>query len=201
MSNERLTREERLAMIRERASAVFLEKGYRDTTMEDIVAATGLSKGGLYHYYSNTSEILVDIMSWGNDTYATSNVLMRTIHNTSDREQLFELMLEAVLEKFLVITEPRRLYAMFCAEMLYDGDVRGAYKKLESDFFDMLGKATGQEIDRSREDVRFLSRMINTLLIGQYVLDDAQVFEQHRETFRAFFRPILHDIMKGGRIS
>ncbi|MFS0863614.1 TetR/AcrR family transcriptional regulator [Fredinandcohnia sp. 179-A 10B2 NHS] len=39
------------------AEKVFIEKGFSGTTMTDIVTASGLSRGGLYHYFSNTDEV------------------------------------------------------------------------------------------------------------------------------------------------
>ncbi len=57
----RKTKEERLEEIRQAAIRCFLEKGYRFTTMEDIVAQTTLSKGGVYRYYSGTREILLTL--------------------------------------------------------------------------------------------------------------------------------------------
>ena len=33
------------------AMKLFLEKGYENTTMQDIVEASGMSKGAIYHYF------------------------------------------------------------------------------------------------------------------------------------------------------
>ena len=62
---KRLTSEERKRIIQVKAMEIFLEKGYKNTTMQDIVKASGLSIGGLYHHYKKTSEILYDIMVLG----------------------------------------------------------------------------------------------------------------------------------------
>ena len=53
---------ERKKEILEAATKIFLKKGFEKTSMEDIIAATSLSKGGFYHYYSNTTDILHDLM-------------------------------------------------------------------------------------------------------------------------------------------
>ena len=55
-----------MAEIQEAAKKVFLEKGFRYTTMEDVVKNTTLSKGGVYQYYKTTKAILFDIMQNGN---------------------------------------------------------------------------------------------------------------------------------------
>ena len=40
------------------AASLFYEHGYLETSMENIAAAARLSKGGIYHYFSNKNEIL-----------------------------------------------------------------------------------------------------------------------------------------------
>ncbi len=50
-------------MIREVAYTLFAQKGYKEVTMTDLCAATGLSRGGLYRHYSSTGEIFKEIIS------------------------------------------------------------------------------------------------------------------------------------------
>ncbi len=40
------------------AANLFCARGYLETSMDDIAAAAKLSKGGIYHYFSNKNEIL-----------------------------------------------------------------------------------------------------------------------------------------------
>lgn len=51
------------AVIRQAAYALFAAKGFKEVTMTDICAATGLSRGGLYRYYAGTGEIFAEILS------------------------------------------------------------------------------------------------------------------------------------------
>lgn len=48
---------ERRAQIIEAALACFTRKGYNNTTMDDIVAESGLSKGSLYWYFKSKDEL------------------------------------------------------------------------------------------------------------------------------------------------
>lgn len=41
---------------------VFAERGYHATTIDDLIAATGLARGGLYHYIGSKSEALTRIL-------------------------------------------------------------------------------------------------------------------------------------------
>ncbi|MBR0599395.1 TetR/AcrR family transcriptional regulator [Sinanaerobacter chloroacetimidivorans] len=40
------------------AEKLFIEKGYEETSIEDILNASGLSKGGFYHYFKSKEEVL-----------------------------------------------------------------------------------------------------------------------------------------------
>ena len=44
------------------ARKVFVEKGFKNVTMKDIVEASEISRGGLYLYFDNTEQILLDIL-------------------------------------------------------------------------------------------------------------------------------------------
>lgn len=50
--------EERRAQIIQAALACFTRKGYNKTTMDDIVAESGLSKGTLYWYFKSKDDLL-----------------------------------------------------------------------------------------------------------------------------------------------
>lgn len=49
--------------IRQEAYRLFADKGFKEVTMTDICKKTGLSRGGLYRYYSGTDEIFTEILS------------------------------------------------------------------------------------------------------------------------------------------
>lgn len=49
--------------IRREAYRLFAEKGFKAVTMTDICEKTGLSRGGLYRYYSGTDQIFSEILS------------------------------------------------------------------------------------------------------------------------------------------
>lgn len=43
------------------AARLFAERGYRETSMGDLTAATGLAAGGIYHYIESKDELLISI--------------------------------------------------------------------------------------------------------------------------------------------
>jgi len=48
--------------ILETARNVFMDKGYKEVTMKDIVDACGISRGGLYLYFDSTKEIFLEVL-------------------------------------------------------------------------------------------------------------------------------------------
>lgn len=46
----------------ETAKKVFMEKGYKNVTMKDIVEACEISRGGLYLYFDSTAEIFEEVL-------------------------------------------------------------------------------------------------------------------------------------------
>ena len=87
--------DERKKQIRQAAMKVFLDKGFRNTVMNDIMEATGLSRGGLYHHYGSTYEILYDIMVEGNKY--REKIIYDEMNKTS--QDFSEVLSEIILEK------------------------------------------------------------------------------------------------------
>jgi AcrR family transcriptional regulator len=55
MARRREAREDQLL---ETATRLFKEKGYHNTSMQDLADALGLQKGSLYHYIDSKQELL-----------------------------------------------------------------------------------------------------------------------------------------------
>lgn len=75
--------------IRQEAYRLFAEKGFKEVTMTDICERTGLSRGGLYRYYSGTAQIFSEILS---EEY----VIADRIEKGENAKAILEDMLEAI---------------------------------------------------------------------------------------------------------
>ena len=49
-------------LILENAKNVFVERGFKNVTMKDIIEASGISRGGLYLYFASTKEIFLEVL-------------------------------------------------------------------------------------------------------------------------------------------
>lgn len=187
----RLSAEDRKKQICEAGKKLFLEKGFRATTMEDIMRASGLSKGGLYHHYHSTTEILYDLMMLGNEKrFELSEDFMKN-HIEISRE---EMILEITLSKILDQNEYKSLYAILLMEAKKDERLQELLIKLNEDsqqeFLQFIKKNQLEELAClvSEEFMAF----VNAMIVATEVLDVREVFLQHKE----FFKMILENYQK-----
>ena len=54
--------EQTVQLILDTASTLFLQKGYDKTTLQDIINATKLSKGAIYHHFASKEAILIAVV-------------------------------------------------------------------------------------------------------------------------------------------
>lgn len=186
--SKRKTKEERQHEIRLSAKKVFLRKGYQNTTMEDIIHETTLSKGGFYHYYKSKKEIIIDMMERFNVLYQNENPYMLALEEATTKEEIKSIILEALLDKMLIVTEDKKLYLMFCQEMMFDEEIKRCFIKLETEFLMKLSKKMGVSYEEKLEDMVFVSRMINAILMTQSLMGEPHIFENKREDFRLLFK-------------
>ncbi len=78
------------------AGRLFAEKGFKEVTMSDICERTGLSRGGLYRYYSGTGQIFSEILS---RQYTISERLERRESARVILEDMLRNLEEEILEK------------------------------------------------------------------------------------------------------
>jgi TetR/AcrR family transcriptional repressor of mexJK operon len=73
--------------IREAAAALFLEKGYQGTSMDDVAAAAQISKQTIYTHFANKEELFADLVL-GNAERVERLVgnMAQTLHNAPDLE-------------------------------------------------------------------------------------------------------------------
>ena len=92
---------------------LFVDKGYSKITMEEIVQAVGISKGGMYHHFSNKEEIFLELLRDG-DEYRKDIVQKSMRENLlSRRDKIVDILLERILDK----NPYKDLYTVFLIEM------------------------------------------------------------------------------------
>ncbi len=81
------------------AKKVFVDKGYKSVTMKDIVEACGISRGGLYLYFSSTDQILLEILQM--EAEETDDVFTQNIAEEDTAADILTLFLKEQKKELL----------------------------------------------------------------------------------------------------
>lgn len=80
---------QRRAEILQAATTVFIEQGYENTSMKHVMEAAGVSRGGLYQYFSNKEDLFKEILDEAltDEANGTKNML-------KDTDSYWELLMQ-----------------------------------------------------------------------------------------------------------
>jgi len=185
--------DERKKQIRQAAMKVFLDKGFRNTVMNDIMEATGLSRGGLYHHYGSTYEILYDIMVEGNKY--REKIIYDEMNKTS--QDFSEVLSEIILEKMLYQSDYVSIYVMFLQELNHDDKLKDLYKKLKKSSSDSILMLFDEDVrGELSEAIELITDLINTFILGCEVLNARENFVNNKLTLKKMIGIILDNYAK-----
>lgn len=195
MVRERLSNEERKNQIKKASMKVFLEKGFRNTVMNDIMEATGLSRGGLYHHYTSTHEILFDLMVDGN--LNRRDIIQRSIddeHIILSPKTLSKMIVDKILADNAYVT----IYVMFLCELNENDDLKNLYNKLKKDsiqvFRDLFSELSDEVL--SDETFEFMVNIINSGLMACEVLGARSNFIKNKKYIIEMIDTYFESLMK-----
>ena len=77
------------------ALKVFVTSGYAQTTMNDIVEESGLSKGAIYHYYSSKKELFLALIDYW-ENYFFVNIINKDLSLSSSDDLLREITKDVI---------------------------------------------------------------------------------------------------------
>ncbi|MBB3129010.1 AcrR family transcriptional regulator [Paenibacillus rhizosphaerae] len=142
MNQKQLQSEQTKRKIAEAARALFVQKGYKATSIEEIVAATGSSKGNIYYHFKSKEGLFLHLLEeW-------------------DRE--WELNWEQ--NEHLYKTTTEKLYAV--AEQLAADDLNHPLTKAADEFFHNEEKTSEVESRMAEMKVKHLAFNQNLLQEG-----------------------------------
>ena len=143
----------KMEKISKAAVKLFDEKGYLETSMDDISTAAKLSKGGIYHYFSSKNEIL----------YFISTNFMALL--LKDLEQELGKIEDNLSKIQFIISRHIGFYTKYIAEAkttLHEGHL------LPPAYFKIIG-------EQEKQYHQIVSRVLSELLGGQVSKDQLKV--------------------------
>ena len=187
--------DERKKQIRQASMKVFLDKGFRNTVMNDIMEATGLSRGGLYHHYGSTYEILYDIMVEGN--LNRSDIIQKSIYD-EDLILSPKLFSRMVIDKILADSDYVKLYVMFLCELKENDDLKELYVKIKKEsiqVFKELFSTLFNELP-SDDTFEFMINIINSGLMACEILNERENFTKNKIYLTEMIETYFINVMK-----
>lgn len=185
--------DDRKKQIRQAAMKVFLDKGFRNTVMNDIMEATGLSRGGLYHHYGSTYEILYDIMVEGNKY--REKIIYDEMNKTS--QDFSEVLSGIILEKMLYQSDYVSIYVMFLQELNHDDKLKDLYEKLKKSSSDSILMLFDEDVrGELSEAIELITDLINTFILGCEVLNARENFVNNKLVLKKMIGIILDNYAK-----
>ncbi|MBE1457623.1 AcrR family transcriptional regulator [Nocardiopsis terrae] len=130
------------------ATRLFAEKGFESTSVQEVVAAAGVTKGAMYHYFGSKDDLLheiyarvlrmqtdhlVEISSREEPVAervhaAAADVIVTSIANLDDTKIFFRSMHQLAPEKQRSVRAERRKYHELFRAMIGQGQSEGVFR-------------------------------------------------------------------------
>ncbi|MSR94194.1 TetR/AcrR family transcriptional regulator [Clostridiaceae bacterium 68-1-5] len=177
---KRLSEVERKKEIMNSAAKVIAAKGFEKTTMEEIIAGTTLSKGGVYHYYGSVIEIFKDIMIHGIEY---RNEVIKKHLGGSEKIVTKEFMAKELVTKMLDDNPYMPLYIEFLIAKKRNPELNNLMTELQEQTKKRF-KIVMSEVPRWISDsnsFQFVTDFINAMILASDVLEARENFTKNRQ--------------------
>jgi AcrR family transcriptional regulator len=163
----------------ETAEKLFLKKGYQETTIDDILEAASLSKGGFYHYFTSKEEVLTESIN------AMMTDMLRELESVVNDEKLNAMeKLKRFMEKKTAFQQPRKEFARYLSMLMKsDYTLYKYYLSLTRNYVDLLARIIEQgagegvfAVQYPQETADILLRVVTSFpqsaYLGEYINDE-----------------------------
>jgi AcrR family transcriptional regulator len=130
------------------ACRLFAEKGFEGTSVQDVVAAAGVTKGAMYHYFSSKDDLLYEIYGRvlrmqterlekfaaeespveERVRAAATDVVITTIENLESTTIFFRSLHQLGQEQQKEVRRERRRYHDIFSAMIIEGQAAGVFR-------------------------------------------------------------------------
>ncbi|SIO89976.1 TetR/AcrR family transcriptional regulator [Nocardiopsis sp. JB363] len=130
------------------ATRLFAERGFEGTSVQEVVAAAGVTKGAMYHYFGSKDDLLFEVYARvlrmqtehlmaisSRDApvaervhAAAADVIVTTVANLDDSTIFFRSMHQLAPEKQRSVRAERRKYHELFRSMIEQGQSEGVFR-------------------------------------------------------------------------
>lgn len=176
---KRLAAAERKKEIMNSAAKVITERGLEKATMEDIIAGTTLSKGGVYHYYGSVNEIFKDIMRFGIEY--RNNVIKEHLSECKEGEEM-QFMARQLVDKIIDDNPYMPLYVEFLIAKKRNPELNAMMLDLQAETMDSF-KGVFEDDSKwlfNPSVFQFITDYMNALILASNILEARENFKKNR---------------------
>ena len=176
---KRLTAAERKKEIMNSAAKVISERGLEKATMEEIIAGTTLSKGGVYHYYRSVNEIFKDIMRFGIEY--RNNVIKEHLSECKKGEEM-QFMARQLVDKIVDDNPYMPLYVEFLIAKKRNPELNAMMLDLQAETMDSF-KGVFEDDSKwlfNPSVFQFVTDYMNALILASNILEARENFKKNR---------------------
>ncbi len=194
---DRLPLESRKAEIQSAAAKLFLEKGFRATTMENVVAGVSLSKGGVYRIYPSTTAILSDIILEGMRERNRYYQQRAAEIDAENRPLSVTDIVDTICDGMLLLPEVSALYVEFLIEKRHNPELEALYQNICEETM----RATGELLEHLKLPEKFklditllwrITDVMNTAILGIVVLGRREDFDIYKVALESAMFAIIN---------
>ncbi len=139
---------------------LFLQKGFKEVTMNEIVKSSGFSKGAFYHYFSSKEQVFKEVI----DVYFRQ--MLHLDYNTLPSDSL-----QSFYKANLKIHQDRDKILHSWYKETFDGDFPNNIYYILFDALRLLPEIKEQQTNRIQEELKAWEKVItNAMATGKSIL-------------------------------
>jgi AcrR family transcriptional regulator len=197
------TREHILAI----AENIILQRGYAGTSIEEIISAAGITKGGFFYHFDGKNDLARSLMQryLVQDEAFFSGLVERAASLTEDPLQQFLIFLKLMAEAMADLpgTHPGCLVASFTYEaQQFDEEVRAlnvegvlSWRRIFLAMLERIRARYPMKVERPLEELAdMLTGIIEGGIILSKVIDDRDILPNQLLQYRDYVRLVFADI-------
>ena len=188
------------------AEGIILQRGYSGTSIEEVIGAAGITKGGFFYHFDGKNDLAKNLMLryLDSDTKFFTDLAERAQSLTEDPLQQLLIFLKLMAETMadLPDTHPGCLVASFTYEaQQFDDDVRELYaqgvlswRHIFLEHFEKVVEKYPMKIEKPLEELAdMLSTVIEGGIIMSKALNDRSILPNQLLHYRNYVRLVFGD--------
>ena len=147
--------------------------------MDEIIAGTTLSKGGVYHYYGSVNEIFKDIMRFGIEY--RNNVIKEHLSECKKGEEM-QFMARQLVDKIIDDNPYMPLYVEFLIAKKRNPELNAMMLDLQAETMDSFKGVFEDDSEWlfNPNIAQFITDYMNALILASNILEARENFKKNR---------------------